>query len=275
MKPTSNKAAKSWHLVAILVAFSMALLSIGLVLQGMFFATSVTLGQSVHFFHLSKPALWLTTLIGFVMVAASMFRYMDVRAGGAVLARRFGAVLASDRSRHDNERQLLNVVAEISIATSTKQPDVYVLRHENIINSFVLGNGKSKPAIVLTAGALEALNREQLKALVAHEFAHLGRGDVILNMRLLVACAGLMSLDELGRFVIHDGIEKRSAIARVAGYLLRAFGSIGLLVGRFISCMLTRRREYLADKCAVEFTRNPTALSTCLLYTSPSPRDRG
>lgn len=225
---------------------------------------SLILGQGGTFEHPSKPAIAMIALIWLTMIAGSVFRLMDVRAGGAVLARRFGAVHASDRSRHDKERQLLNVVAEVSIASTTAQPDVYVLRHESSINAFVLGNSRTRPVIVLTDGALEAFDREQLQGVVAHEFAHITNGDLIVNMRLLVTMGGLMAIDEVGRLLMARGATESVHPGTLVGGLLRALGTVGVVSGKLISSAFSRQREYLADATAVQFTRNPFALAEAL-----------
>ncbi|MFK7996745.1 MAG: M48 family metalloprotease [Granulosicoccus sp.] len=227
-------------------------------------AVSVALGQGGSFAHPSKPAVVMIALVWLTMIAGSLFRLMDVRAGGAVLARRFGAVHASDRSRHENERQLLNVVAEVSIAATTPQPDVFVLRHENSINAFVLGNSRSRPVIVLTEGALDAFDREQLQAVVAHELAHITNGDLIVNMRLLVTMGGLMAIDEVGRLLIGKADRETIHPGVFVGWLLCILGNVGVVSGKLISAAFSRQREYLADASAVQFTRNPYALAAAL-----------
>jgi Zn-dependent protease with chaperone function len=233
--------------------------------------------------HPSAPALGLIVLIWLTILAGAFFRYLDVRGGGAVLARRFGAVHASDRSRFDQEQQLLNVVAEVAIASSTPQPDVYVLRQESSVNAFVLGAGDSRKVIVVTQGALDAFDRDQLQAVIAHEFAHICNGDLPLNMRLLMALGGLMAIDEVGRLLTGEsprvGELLRSLTSRpdasrdeptffhpgvLVGYMLRALGSMGVLAGKIIRSAFSRQREYLADATAAQFTRNPFALAAAL-----------
>lgn len=242
----------------------LVLLVMGVLIQAAITAVFHILGQGGSFAEPSTPAMAMIALVWLTMIAGSVFRLIDVRSGGAVLARRFGAVHASDRIRHGKEQQLLNVVAEVSIASTTPQPDVFVLRNEDSINAFVLGNSRSRAVIVLTDGALEAFDRDQLQAVVAHEFAHISNGDLIVNMRLLVTMGGLMAIDEVGRLLmkrlsrdsIHPGV--------FVGGLLCVLGTVGVVSGKLISAAFSRQREYLADATAVQFTRNPYALAAAL-----------
>ncbi len=259
-----HQANRRWQSALLLVAFVLVLMAMGVLIHVAITALSLALGQGGSFAHPSKPAVVMIVLVWLTMIAGSVFRWIDVQAGGAMLARRFGAVHASDRSRHDKEQQLLNVVAEVSIASSTAQPDVYVLRHESSINAFVLGNNVSRPVVVVTEGALKAFDREQLQAVVAHEFGHIVNGDVPLNMRLLVTMGGLMAIDEVGRLLLARGVTDSVHPGTVVGYLLCGLGNVGVISGRLISAAVSRQREYLADACAVQFTRHPFALASAL-----------
>lgn len=260
----TQQANRQWHSFVLIIAFVAVLVAMGVLIHVAIAGLSFALGQGGSWLQPSTPALVMIVLVWLTMIAGSIFRLMDVRSGGAMLARRFGAVHASDRSRHDKEKQLLNVVAEMSIASSTAQPDAYVLRHENSINAFVLGRGDSRPVIVVTQGALEAFDREQLQAVVAHEFGHIRNGDLAVNMRLLVALGGLMAIDEVGRLLIVKSDEVTVHPGTIVGYLFCTLGTIGVVSGRLISAAFSRQREYLADATAVQFTRNPFGLASAL-----------
>jgi len=232
-------------------------------------AVAVLFGQSNRLFEPSLPALALTGLVWATILLGAFFRSLDVKAGGAILARRFGAVHASDRSRFELEQQLLNVVAEMSIASGTPQPEVYILRKESSINAFVVGAAQTegKPeryAIVVTQGALESFNRDELQAVVAHEFGHISNGDLPINMRLLIALSGLMAIDEVGKILVGKHPDELLHPGVIVGYFLIALGSVGVFLGKLIRSAFSRQREYLADSSAVQFTRNPYAMASAL-----------
>lgn len=180
------------------------------------------------------------------------------------MAKRFGAAQAADRSRIQNERQLLNIVAEVSIASTISQPDVFVLHRESSNNAFVLGNSASRPVIVLTQGSLDAFDREQLQAVVAHEVAHITNGDLAVNMRLLITMGGLMAIDEVGRLLMAKRATEFVHPGTFVGGLLCVIGNVGVVVGGLICAAFSRQREYLADATAIQFTHNPFALAAAL-----------
>lgn len=254
----------------LLLCFIAALFSMAVFIHVTIAGFSYLLGETDSFSEPSIPALSLIGIVWMTIIAGGFFRALDVRAGGAVLARRFGAVHASDRSRFEKEQQLLNVVAEMSIASSKAVPDVYVLRSEASINAFVLGKPASKRGnskrhvIVLTQGALDAFERDELLAVVAHEFGHIANDDLTFNMHLLVALGGLMAIDEVGRLLLGDDPAENFHPGVIVGLLLRALGSVGTISGRLISAAFSRQREYLADAMAAQYTRNPFSLASAL-----------
>lgn len=264
-----QQTAKHRQSLLLLACFLLTMAAMGIVIQVIVVGLSILLGEQSSFLHPSAPALTLIGAVWLTVVAGGFFRYLDVRGGGAVLARRFGAVHASDRARFDKEQRLLNVVAEMAIASSTAQPDVFVLRNESSINAFVLGAENARHVIVVTQGALDAFERPELQAVIAHEFGHIKNGDLSINMRLLIALGGLMAIDEVGQLLIGDTpISRDEPISFhpgvIVGYLLRVIGSIGVFSGQLIRSAFSRQREYLADATAAQFTRNPIALASAL-----------
>lgn len=255
--------------MVLLGCFVLAMLGMGALIQAVVVGMSRLLGDSSSLLQPSPPALGLIALVWLTILAGGFFRFLDVRGGGAVLARRFGAVRASDRVRFDKEQRLLNVVAEMAIASSTPQPDVFVLRSESSINAFVLGSEDSRHVLVVTQGALDAFERPELQAVIGHEFAHIANGDLPHNMRLLIALGGLMAIDEVGRLLVGDrtaSSDERFTFhpGMIVGHFLRIIGSVGVFCGQLIRSAYSRQREYLADASAVQFTRNPIAMASAL-----------
>ena len=63
-------------------------------------------------------------------------------------------------------------------------PQVYILKFEFCINAFVAGYTPNDAVLGVTQGAIDKLTRDELQALVGHEFSHIFNGDMRLNMRM-------------------------------------------------------------------------------------------
>jgi len=197
-----DKTKRTSHLI--LAGFVLALLMVGFLIHALATALSIASGHGGSLAQVSTPAAALIGIMWSVMLLGGLFRLLDVRSGGAALAERYGAVKAGQNARHKDEQILLNVAAEVSIAAACPPPEIFVLRNESSINAFVVGVKETSRALVVSQGALDAFDREELQAVVAHEFGHIAQGDLAVNMRLLVALGGLNAIDEVGQMLMGD-----------------------------------------------------------------------
>jgi Zn-dependent protease with chaperone function len=264
-----QQSLKRRQSIFLLICFVASFIATGIVIHLVIAALSILLGESTQLFKLSAPAITVIGLVWLTIFLGAFFRSLDVKGGAKKLAKRFGAVKVSSRSRDERGQQLLNVVAEISIASSTPQPSVFVLPRESSINAFVLGSPPvairaRQYALVVTQGALDNFDRDELKAVVAHEFAHISNDDIALNMNLLIALGGLMAVDEVGQLLVGKNPDNYFHPGVVVGYLMRVLGSVGVFFGQLTRSAFSRQREYLADACAVQYTRNPYAMASAL-----------
>ena len=172
----------------------------------------------------------------------------------------------------DAERKLINVVDEMAIASGLAAPPVYVLTRERGINAFAAGRSPNQAIIVVTRGAIEQLSRDELQAVVAHEFSHIINGDIRLNLRAACVLQGIVFLSGIGRFMMQYysgyGTEEERRFFHpplaLIGAGLFGLGSLGLVCARLIQAAIFREREFLADACAVQYTRNADALCWAL-----------
>lgn len=207
------------------------------------------------------------------MAAAGYYRHLGLREGGGVVALALGGEMVRPDAADPLQRRLRNVVEEMAIASGLPMPEVYVLVDEPGINAFAAGLNPADAAIAVTRGALEALDRPELQAVVAHEFSHILNGDMRLNTRLLAPLFGLTVLASAARVALHHlprfAGRGRAGLAiglgTVAAGMVMAIGSVGLFCGRLIQAAVSRHREWLADAAAVQFTRNPEGLRTALV----------
>lgn len=211
-----------------------------------------------------------------VIVAGSLYKIGVLRRGGSAVAESLGGTLVASDTRVPQERRLLNVVEEMTIASGTSMPSVYVLKDEPGINAFAAGYSTGDAAVAVTRGALQTLSRDGLQGVIAHEFSHILNGDMRLNTRLMGVLHGILLIGLLGRIGLRIGLRSRSrsggsrsrgkgggAIVLIA-LVMFVVGYIGLFFGNLIKAAVSREREFLADASAVQFTRNPSGLSGAL-----------
>jgi heat shock protein HtpX len=173
----------------------------------------------------------------------------------------------------DGERQLVNVVEEMAIASGLPKPRIWVVPDDDP-NAFATGHEPKDSHVAVTRGLLALCSRDELQAVVGHEMGHVKNLDVRL-MTTIAALVGAILLirDGVGRSMRYGG--GRSGGGRRGGkggnplvVLLLVIWILSWVAAPFITQLLalavSRRREFLADAMSAQFTRNPLALAGAL-----------
>ncbi|MGH8119514.1 MAG: M48 family metallopeptidase [Gammaproteobacteria bacterium] len=218
--------------------------------------------------------IWITSATVLVILFGTMRDLIRLGGGGTAVAEMVGARRISSSTKDPDERKLVNVVEEMSIASGTPRPALYVMDNESAINAFVAGYRPTEAVLVVTRGSLEKLSRDELQGVVGHEYSHILNGDMRLNIRLWGIVSGILLIGQIGYFLLRSlrhsgrgsgrGKGKGVAIIIMLGLALFIIGYIGLFFGRLIKAAVSRQREFLADASSVQFTRNPDGIAGAL-----------
>jgi len=215
--------------------------------------------------------------VGAVVLLVTAVKLGQMSQGGAMIAELLGGKRIALSTRDPGERQLLNIVEEMSIASGVPVPPVYVLEDRSI-NAFAAGPDPSNSAIGVTRGCMDLLSRDEMQGVIAHEYSHIFHGDTRINARTTAVIAGIMAIGLIG-YVCFRFIGPALARSRggknnpgpaigagliVLGLVVWGIGSIGMLFGRLIQAAISRQREFLADAAAVQYTRNPNGIAGAL-----------
>jgi heat shock protein HtpX len=136
------------------------------------------------------------------------------------------------------------------------------------MNAYASGLTEKNYTVTVTRGLMDALDKDELEAVLAHELSHIRHGDVRM-MVIAVIFVGIISfVAEIGfRVLIRSGGGGRRSggvlILVATGLILLAY-----VLAILIRFSLSRRREYMADAGAVELTKNPDAMISALLKIS-------
>jgi len=209
-----------------------------------------------------------------IIIGGSLFKIIELSGGGAVVASALGGEPVNAQTRDPDQRKLLNIVEEMSIASGVPMPEVYVMPEEDGINAFAAGTAPDNAVIGVTQGSIRHLSRDELQGVIAHEYSHILNGDMRLNLRLIGWVFGILCIMMIGRVLLESawrgGSRRRSSRDNnpwplmVIGLSLLAIGWLGAFFGRLIQAAVSRQREFLADASAVQFTRNPLGLAGAL-----------
>jgi len=260
-RQATQRSHTRWLVLGFIAAFLLVTVVINLVVI-------VGLVGDPRYVLMHEPQLiaWISLVVIGTMLIASWHKASQLRAGGAVVARSLGGVPVTGNDSDPKRKRLYNIVEEMAIAARIRKPQVFILPEESGINAFAAGHSADEAAVAVTQGALELLDRDQLQAVIGHEFSHILNGDMRINMRLTAWVFGLMVLTDIAvRIMRRHGGGKNAARLKLIALGVFIAGSVGLLAGRLLQAAVSRRREHLADASAVQFTRNPGALQSAFI----------
>lgn len=174
-------------------------------------------------------------------------------------------------------RILENVVEEMSIAAGLpKPPEIYVI-DTAMPNAFATGISPKNCAVAVTTGLLTELDREELQGVIAHEIAHIVNRDTMYMIFAGIMIGSIVILSEFGLRYMRHGCFRSSRRSRSGGkgeVLLFVICIILMILAPILAQLLyfsiSQRREYLADACAVQYTRYPQGLASALAKISGS-----
>lgn len=220
--------------------------------------------------------------------AAVGYLMMGSAQGGLVIALVIGAVyagimifqstnvvMAMNGAREVTEAEApdyYHIVEDMAMVAQIPMPRVFIIE-DKALNAFATGSSPDKAAVAATTGILQAMNREELEAVMGHEISHIRNYDIRIST-LAVALASAVSLIASfgGRMMWYGGGNRRRKDSRNDNSgleaLLLLFSVLAImlapLAASLVQLAISRQREYLADAGSVELTRNPYGMIRAL-----------
>ncbi len=217
------------------------------------------------------------------LVLISIFTYLGTSSAaivpfavGITLISVWGSYYGSDKlvltmtgakliQESDNPK-LFGLVQEITIASGLPMPKVAIVE-DSAPNAFATGRNPEHALIAFTTGILDAMDRDQLQGVIAHEMAHVGNRDTLVSA-VAATTAGVIALisDILMRMMWFGGGRRDrdsngNPIMLVVSLVVLILAPIAAMM---LKSAISRKRESLADATAVAFTRNPAGLRSAL-----------
>ena len=187
-------------------------------------------------------------------------------------------VLSMNRARpatKEEDLKLVNILDALMVSSGLPvRPRLYVVEDAQP-NAFATGRNPQNAVICVTTGLLEKLDYYELEGVIAHEMSHIKNYDIRLSCVVSVMVGFIVMLSDLfTRALFWGGIKDRDSDSKGNGILM-LIGLICLIIapifGSLMKLALSRKREFLADSTAVEFTRNPDGLISALQKLENDP----
>ncbi len=200
-----------------------------------------------HF--LDRNGLNMTSLLVFSAVIGFGGSFISLAMSKWMAKRLMGAQVITN-PRTSAEIWLVDTVKKLAMASHVGMPEVAIFDSPSP-NAFATGMNKDKALVAVSSGLLNAMNKDEIEAVLGHEMSHVTNGDMIT----LSLIQGVVNT-----FVIF--------LSRVVGYfvdrvIFKSDNDEGVGIGFFITSMIaqvlfgilasiivmwfSRKREFIAD----------------------------
>lgn len=188
------------------------------------------------------------------------------------------------------EPKLYNLLENLCISRGIPMPKLKIVESD-ALNAYATGLNRRQYAVTVTRGLLNALNDDEIEAVLGHELTHI-RNDDVQMMVIAVIIAGVVGFfaellfrgfANFGGFgwgygggsswssssssssSDNGGGRKGSGGAAIVIVVIAVVLIVlAWLLSQLVRLALSRSREYLADAGSVELTKNPDAMISAL-----------
>lgn len=160
--------------------------------------------------------------------------------------------------------ELIAMVRELAAAAQIPMPKVYAIPSDSP-NAFATGRNPSHAAVAVTAGITRMLDRNELRAVLAHELGHVHNRDTLISAVAATMAGVVMMLARMAYWGALFGGMRRDGDRDGGGPIVAlAMMILAPLAATLIQMAISRSREFGADAFAARVTRDPLALASAL-----------
>jgi heat shock protein HtpX len=159
-------------------------------------------------------------------------------------------------------RELVADVEELATRARIPAPRLYLIPSEQP-NAFATGRSPKHSAVAVTHGLISLMPREQVRAVVAHELAHIRNRDVLVTTIAAMIGAAISAVAIFLQFqwLFGGGDDDESPLGLI-GTIVAII--VAPLAAVLLQLAISRQREYLADRTAAELLGRGRPLADAL-----------
>jgi heat shock protein HtpX len=186
------------------------------------------------------------------LVLAGLMNFGMYFFSGPMVLRMYGARTVSAHEAPE----LHGLVDRLRVAAGLPMPTVAIAPHAQP-NAFATGRDARHAVVCVTEGLLQAVGRDELEGVLAHELAHIRNRDMLIAT---IAATMAGAIGHLATLAFWFGGRDEDSNP-VAGLLMLIVAPIAALV---IQTAISRQREFEADRVGAQICGKPLALASAL-----------
>jgi heat shock protein HtpX len=153
-------------------------------------------------------------------------------------------------------------VAELAARGGLPTPRIY-LSPDLQPNAFATGRNEKHAVVCVTDGLLRALDRDEVRGVLAHEMAHIGNRDILIGSVAAAVATGISALANMAMFagMFGGGSDDED---RPNPITLLLVALLAPMAASMLQMALSRSREFEADRRGAELLGDPAPLARAL-----------
>lgn len=178
------------------------------------------------------------------------------------MAKRSSGTRIIEQPNTPDEYWLLETVAELAKKANIGMPEVGIFPAQQS-NAFATGWNKNNALVAVSAGLLDRFNKDEVRAVLAHEIGHVANGDMVtLTLIQGVVNTFVMFLARIIGSIIDKAVFKNER-GNGIGYFVIVM-VLQVILGIFASMIVmafSRWREYRADHAGATFASRASMIA--------------
>jgi heat shock protein HtpX len=153
-----------------------------------------------------------------------------------------------------------HLVGELAQLYDVPKPRVYLIPSDQP-NAFATGRNPEHSAVAVTQGLLQHLPRDEVRGVLAHEFAHIKNRDILVSSIAAMIAGAISAVGNIFFFAAMFGDERDNPLGAIGAL---ATIIIAPLAATLLQLAVSRQREYLADATAARMLGTGEPLAEAL-----------
>lgn len=174
-------------------------------------------------------------------------------------------IIDPNAPRNQAEVWLLQTVADLAQRSNIKMPEVGIFPSYQP-NAFATGWNKNDALVAVSTGLLERMNKDELRAVLAHEIGHVANGDMVtLSLVQGVVNAFVMFFARVvGNFIDRNILGNEEGSGWGYFFTVMILDIVFGILASAIVMWFSRYREYRADEAGARLAGKEAMISALL-----------
>jgi heat shock protein HtpX len=157
---------------------------------------------------------------------------------------------------------LEGIVQDLAQRAQVPVPRLYLIPSDQP-NAFATGRNPKHAAVAVTEGLLELLPPDEVRGVLAHEFAHIKNRDILVSSVAAMVSGAIAAIANVLQFsLLFGGNDEDSGALGLVGTLATII--IAPLAATLLQLAVSRQREYLADATGAQLLGRGAPLANAL-----------